>query len=53
MIGKILDLLALDEFYGGTEAIEIAKGKYELKKTIKEGYEQGKRIAHGTDKRSN
>ena len=43
MIRNILDLLQLDEFYGKTENIEIAKGKYQLPKTIKQAYKQGKR----------
>lgn len=47
MIEDIIELLNSGEFYGGSEAIEIAKGKYELKETIKQGYEQGKRIGHG------
>ena len=47
MIKDIIELLNSGEFYGGSEAIEIAKGKYELKETIKEGYEQGKRLGYG------
>jgi hypothetical protein len=43
MIRNILDLLQLDEFYGKTENIEIAKGKYQLPATIKEAYKQAKR----------
>jgi hypothetical protein len=43
MIRNILDLLQLDEFYGKTENIEIAKGKYQIPTTIKQAYKQGKR----------
>ena len=41
MIG--LKLLALDDFYGQTENIEVAKGKYKLPQSIKEGYKLYKR----------
>jgi hypothetical protein len=43
MIKHILDLLALDEFYGQSELIEIAKGKYQRPTTIKQGFKQLKR----------
>jgi len=43
MIKNILDLLALQEHYGQSENIEIAKGKYQLVKTWKQGFEQIKR----------
>jgi hypothetical protein len=43
MIKNILDLLALDEHYGQSEVIEIAKGKYQLPKTFKQAFEQIKR----------
>lgn len=43
MIKHILDLLSLDEFYGQSEIIEIAKGKYQRPKTIKEGFNKIKR----------
>ncbi len=43
MIGIVLDLLSLDEFYGISEDIEIAKGKHKLPTSIKEGYRQQKR----------
>jgi hypothetical protein len=43
MIKHILDLLALDEFYGQSELIEIAKGKYKRVTTFKEGFKQIKR----------
>ena len=40
MIQKIIELLAIDEFYGQSEIIDIAKGKYKIPKTIKEVYIQ-------------
>jgi hypothetical protein len=45
-----IKLLNLDNFYGQTENIEIAKGKYKLPETIKEGIKQIKRIKN--EKRS-
>jgi len=43
MIKNILDLLALHEHYGQSEIIEIAKGKYQLVTSWKQGFEQVKR----------
>ena len=43
MIGIVLDLLSLDEFYGVSEDIEIAKGKNKLPLSVKEGIRQHKR----------
>ena len=40
----------MDDFYNVSEQVDIAKGKYELVDTIKEGYKQGKRIAHGKNR---
>ena len=39
----VLKLLNLDNFYGVSETIEIAKGKYELPITFKKGFKQLKR----------
>jgi len=39
----VLKLLALDDFYGQGEYIELAKGKNKLPETIKEGIKQIKR----------
>jgi hypothetical protein len=44
MIQTILDLLNASEFYGESELIEIAKGKYELNDNWKKRKEQLKRI---------
>jgi hypothetical protein len=44
MIKNILELLALQEHYGQSEAIEIAKGKYKLVTSWKQGFEQVKRL---------
>lgn len=38
-----IDLLNLDDWYGVSEEIEIAKGKYELQTTFKGAMEQNKR----------
>lgn len=43
MIEETLKLLRMDDWYGCSEAIEIAKGKNRLPKTIKEGLTQIKR----------
>jgi len=39
----ILKLLNIDEFYGVSENIEIAKGKNKMPETFKEGFKQIKR----------
>ena len=39
----IIKLLNIDNFYGISEEIEIAKGKYKLPTTLKEGLKQIKR----------
>lgn len=43
MIDNIITLLNSNDFYGESELIEIAKGKYKLPKTIKEKSKQRKR----------
>lgn len=43
MIKQILQLLSVDNHYGQSELIEIAKGKYEYPATIKKGLKQIKR----------
>ncbi len=40
----VLKLLALDDFYGISETIETAKGKYKLPENLREGIKQIKRI---------
>ncbi|CAB4148266.1 hypothetical protein UFOVP520_40 [uncultured Caudovirales phage] len=44
MIKNILDLLMVRGHYGKHEVIEIAKGKNEIPKTWKKGYNQIKRL---------
>ena len=44
MIKHILDFLQLDEFYGVSKNIDIAKGYYEIPTTIKGAKKQIKRI---------
>jgi len=39
----LIKLLNLDDFYGVDETIEVAKGKYKLAQTVKEGIKQIKR----------
>lgn len=43
MIGTILEVLKLDDFYGQSEAIDIAKGKYKKVTKFNEVYKQKKR----------
>lgn len=43
MLKEIIDMLQLDDHFGQSENIEIAKGKYELPKTIKTAKRQLKR----------
>jgi hypothetical protein len=43
MIKIILEMLQLNEHYGQSETIEIAKGKYELPTTFSAGLKQFKR----------
>jgi len=46
MIGDIIRLLHTDDFYGISEYIEIAKGKYQLPQTFKIGKRKIKRAWH-------
>lgn len=39
----MFEILRLNEFYGESEAIEIAKGKNELPLTLKKGFKQLRR----------
>ncbi len=39
----IFKLLNINNFYGISENIEIAKGKYKLPETLKQGFQQIKR----------
>ena len=41
MIKQILELLAIDDWYGVSENIDIAKGKYKINDSLKEAYKQG------------
>ena len=43
MIQQIVAMLQLDDFYGNTETIDIAKGKYKLNTSIRKAIKQGKR----------
>jgi hypothetical protein len=44
MIKEILNLLMMDNHYGQSETIEIAKGKYELPSSWDKGINQIKRL---------
>lgn len=43
MIQQIIALLRIDNFYGISENIDIAKGKYLLSDSFRVNYKQGKR----------
>jgi hypothetical protein len=43
MIKQIIAMLQLDNFYGESELIDIAKGKHELTTSMKKMWKQGKR----------
>lgn len=43
MIKNILEMLKIDEHYGQSEYIDIAKGKYKIEDTIKGIYKQKRR----------
>ena len=43
MIKLILELLKTHDFYGVSETVDIAKGKYELTGSVKKIYKQERR----------
>lgn len=43
MITDILNMLRIDDFYGKSDNIEIAKGRYKLPTTVKDVFKQAKR----------
>lgn len=43
MIQRIVEMLKIDEHYGVSEFVDIAKGKYKLNTSLKKAYKQGKR----------
>jgi hypothetical protein len=47
MIQQIITMLKIDDFYGNTEAIDIAKGKYKLHTSLKKAINQLKRNTNG------
>jgi hypothetical protein len=51
MIKQILDLLNSLDHYGQNELIEIAKGKNELPKDFKTGFEHIKRVIKWLNKK--
>jgi len=49
----VIKLLNLDDFYGVSETIEIAKGKHKLSENLKEGIKQIKRLRYAKGDYSN
>jgi hypothetical protein len=47
MIKQILELLAIDDWYGVSKEIDIAKGKYRAVRSWSEAKKQIKRHRHG------
>ena len=43
MIKNIVDMLKLDDHFGISDNVEIAKGKYKLESNVKKIYKQEKR----------
>ena len=37
----------MDDWYGVSEEVDIAKGKYKIPDNLKEAYKQGLRIGYG------
>ena len=50
MLKNIIELLRLSEWYGISENVDIAKGKYKLNTSVKESWKQARRnyIANNT-----
>jgi len=47
MISQVLNILASNEFYGVSDNVEIAKGKYELVHSWKDAWYKIKRYYYG------
>ena len=47
MIKNIIAMLQLDEFYGESELIDIAKGKHKLHTSLRKAIKQLKRNTNG------
>ena len=47
MIKQILNILNINNWYGISEEVDIAKGKYMIPRNMKEGYKQGLRKGYG------
>ena len=43
MLDKIIQLLPLNNYYGDSKAIDLAKGYYKIPRTYRDTYEQFKR----------
>jgi len=53
MIKNILEMLSITEYYGESELIEIAKGKYAMPKSVKQVFEQTRREVKMTRAKKN
>lgn len=47
MIKQLLNILNINNWYGISEEVDIAKGKYMIPRSMKEGYKQGLRKGYG------
>jgi hypothetical protein len=47
MIQNIIDILQQKDYYGVSKEVDIAKGLYQIPKTVKGGLKQIKRVYHG------
>ena len=50
MIQQIIAMLQIDDFYGCSETIDIAKGKYKLNTSLRKAIKQLKRNTNGGNK---
>ena len=52
MIQQIIAMLQIDDFYGCSETIDIAKGKYKLHASFSKAIKQLKRNTNGGNKKN-
>ena len=48
MLKNIIDLLAVDDFYGVSPQVDIAKGRYEFPTSVSSTIKHIKRVWHGS-----
>lgn len=48
MLKSIIDILAVDDFYGVSPQVDIAKGRYEFPTSVSSTIKHIKRVWHGS-----